>query len=198
MEGKVESYKLGNRIVHYYSIYSIRKMFTEYVEKLQKDLGIPIHWAFKIDVEGEFIKSDLAIWSGDSTINEIQLCLPFTDAKKDGVLSSVEFAKIVTRLEKKSMMIILALEDPDEAKGEIEDIEKNTEEVKVEDTIPNKIEDSDIEQDQINFIYNILRDNTELAKGFSNYLKTNFGKVVIGKLTKDEADQVIAWLKTQI
>lgn len=183
---KVESYEIKDktgrviRKVNYYSIHEVRKLYNEYLQNLAKESNLQIHDEFSISTFeiGNYymISGTLNIWSGESTIKSISLQLPlFTEE----ITNSFDFSKLITRLEKKCKLIILALEDPDEVKGEIEDIEKTSEEEMI--TTP-----------QLNLINKIIGNNAVLNQKLTDYINSHFGKVLIQELTKKEASMVIS------
>lgn len=183
---KVESYEIKDkngrviRKVNYYSIHEVRKLYNEYLQNLAKESSLSIHDEFSVSTFeiGNYymVMGTLNIWSGESTIKSISLQLPFF---AEEITNSFDFSKLITRLEKKCKLIILALEDPDEAKGEIEDIEKTSEEEMI--TTP-----------QLNLINKIIGNNSILNQKLTDYINSHFGKVLIQELTKKEASMVIS------
>lgn len=193
---KVESYEIKGkdgrviRVVNYYSIHEVRKLYNQYLSDLEKEKGVKIFDSFETSVIEHngflFLKGELKIWNGEAVLKNIVLILPVTNEASD----SIEFAKIITRIEKKTKTIVLALEDPDEARSEIEDIENISEK---EEKITQK-EDL-ITPSQLNLIVNFVKNAPQYMQSLGEFINKNFNKTNIRDLTKSEASQVISvWM----
>lgn len=202
---KVESYEIRGRdgrlirVVNYYSIHEIRKLYNQFLQELEKQKQTNIYDSFHVDIvtinDNLFLKSDLRVWNGNAILKNIVMMLPI---KKEILEDNIEFAKLITRLEKKSKIMILALEDPDEAKGEIEDIENVvTQEEEVKEEIKQEIKEEMITPAQMRVIANFVNNDVKLMQSLGEFMSKNFNKHSLKDLTKAEASKVISlWMNS--
>lgn len=193
---KVKTYKMkSGREINYYPISEVRKEFKDYLEKNG------LNFNFDIDVKDTstgnlFLKATLMTEKDTRMKDRVSVVLPIDECL--GELPkysspSNEVAKILTRLEKRCKIILLGLEDPDEAKGEIEHIEET---INAEEKPKSFFGNDPITPAQLRVIQNFMDKGHD--EEIMKFITENFGKVSLKELTKTEAVKVIQLINTYL
>lgn len=193
---KVKTYKMkSGREINYYPISEVRKEFKDYLEKNG------LNFNFDIDVKDTstgnlFLKATLMTEKDERLKDRVSVVLPIDECLGETPKYSSpsnEVAKILTRLEKRCKIILLGLEDPDEAKGEIEHIEET---INAEEKPKSFFSNDPITPAQLRVIQNFMDKGHD--EEIMKFITENFGKVSLKELTKTEAVKVIQLINTYL